>query len=85
MSGRKCEQIALKSHFSPDNHDVSALLSASFRTGIGAFFCVCPNMKGVSDTLLPKVGRKFGAGAEKALPLHRQNNKVTTEQRKNNH
>jgi hypothetical protein len=36
----------------------------------------------VSDTLLPKVGRKFGAGAEKALPLHRQNNKVTTEQRK---
>jgi hypothetical protein len=39
-------------------------------------------MKGVSDTLLPKVSLKFGAGAEKALPLHRQNNKVTTEQRK---
>ena len=38
MSGRKCEQIALKSHFPPDNHDVSALLSASFRTGIGAIW-----------------------------------------------
>jgi hypothetical protein len=31
----------------------------------------------VSDTLQPKVGRKFGTGQETVLPLHRQNETTT--------